>query len=282
LFFQRFFAEMISDCISLHEPDYLNFDQYRGLGEKAVQMARQVGEVGLLILLQKIFHGGLVELSDARVRGQITYEEAVRKLLAQRWKFVECQRGALYVESSSAYYGLIDVLKDVYESHRIAYIIRDGRFWVQSKMNFGRMYNKCRVRTLVSHAWPTALEFIDDPYRIKWDAMTRFEKICWAWSRLNAYAIASIENNPNARLYYFEDIFESQNGADRLAEMVEFLTSFVEAGNICHGFVDEWVNKKVHGSSKTFGSWQNWTREDKESFKEICGPVMDRAGYSYS
>jgi hypothetical protein len=46
-FFQLLFEEIVPDSTSLHEPDYLNFGQYRGWGERIRQVVRQLRESGV-------------------------------------------------------------------------------------------------------------------------------------------------------------------------------------------------------------------------------------------
>ncbi len=217
LFFQALFQDIIPNGTSLHEPDYLNFGQYHGTGERIRQVIRQVRESGVsnLIIKKSLGKWSLLKLSNARLRGELGYTEAVEQVLKQPREFVHSRSGLVYTESSAAYRGLIDVLKDVYEQHRVVYIIRDGRDWVQSKMNFGTMYNKGRIRRVVSRTWPTAFEFEHDPYHSKWATMSRFERICWAWTRLNEYTLDTIRGNPYARVFRFEDIFKSKDKYNR-------------------------------------------------------------------
>jgi hypothetical protein len=280
-FFQLLFEELITDGTSLHEPDYFNFGQYRGAGERIRQAIRQMREAGVsnLVVRKSLGHWSLVELSDARVRGELGYAEAVRRVLDQRREFVRSRSGSVYVESSSAYYGLIDVLKDVYRQHRVVYLVRDGRDWVQSKMNWGRMYAKGGIGGLLSHTWPTALDVADDPYQSRWGSMSRFDRLCWAWVRLNEYALAAIQENPNARLFHFEGLFRSEDRYRYLEDLVRFSTTFPRAEPIAVGPFDGWLERQVHQSEARFPPWEGWSAEHRQQFEAICGPLMRDLGY---
>jgi hypothetical protein len=282
-FFHELFEEIIPDTTSLHEPDYLNFGQYRGARKRIRQAIRQIQESGAsnLIIRKSLGKWSLIELSDARVRRELGYAEAVQQVLNQRREFIQSQSGSVYVESSSAYYGLIDVLKDVYEQHRIVYIIRDGRDWVRSKMNWGKMYDKGRIRSIFSHTWPTALEIESDSYRAKWGTMSIFEKRCWAWVRLNEYALGTIQENPSARVFRFEDVFQSEDRYQHLEDLVQFVTTFPHAEPIATGSLEGWLDRQIHQSVARFPPWEEWSTEHKQQFRTICGPLMRKLDYEF-
>lgn len=282
-FFCTLFKEVISDCTALHEPDVFNIVEYRGRAERARQILKQIREIGVfnLIIRRSLGNWSLIELSDARMRGQLSYTEATQCVLSQRTDFVQSQSGAVYIEANVGYYGLINVLISVYKHHRVAYIIRDGRDWVRSHMNWGEMYGKGRIRSVFAHTWPAASEIDSDPYTLKWDSMSRFEKLCWAWVKLNEYAIGTIQENPNARLFRYEDIFKSEDRYKNLEELVHFVTTFPNAGTIPTGSLEGWLDRQIHRSVARFPSWEGWSTEHKRQFKAICTPFMEELGYEF-
>jgi hypothetical protein len=282
-FFQLLFQGLVRDGTSLHEPDYLNFGQYRELNKRIRRVIEQVQESGVSNLMIKKALGkwSLIELSDARMRGRLGYAEAVRRALDQRREFVRSRPGSVYIESSSAYYGLIDVLTEIYERHRVVYIIRDGRDWVRSKMNFGKMYKKGRIRGTVSYTWPTALEIGSDPYQSQWEAMSRFERICWAWAKLNGYALKTVSRNPGARVFRFEDIFNAQGNDQHLAELIRYAVALPGVEAVAGFALDGWLDRQVHTSDGPFPSWEQWSTGQKQRFRTICGPLMAELGYKF-
>jgi hypothetical protein len=281
-FFQELFADIIPDATSLHEPDYLNFGQYHGISERFRQLVRQIQESGFsnLIIRKALGKWSLIALSDARLRGTLDYSEAVEQVLSQRRSFVRSQDGSMYIESSSAYFGLIDVIMGVYKQHKVVYIIRDGRDWVQSKMNFGRIYLKGKVRSMISRNWPTAQDIENDPYQSRWAVMSRFEKTCWAWARLNKYVMDTVKENPNARVFRFEDIFKSGDRYQHLADLVNFATDMPGVEPVPPEALEGWLDRRIHKSSGEFPAWSEWSPEQKGQFREICGSLMKALGYS--
>jgi hypothetical protein len=281
-FFAALFSDTIAKATSLHEPDVFNLFQYADADERIRQTIKQIQEVGFynLFIRKVLGSGNIIELSDARIRNQLKYEEAVRRLSKQRANFI-CSREVLaYIESNIGYYGLIDVLNDVCEHHRVVYIVRDGRDWARSHMNWGQLYNKSKIRAIFAHTWPTALEIESDSYRSKWNSMSRFERICWAWSRLNGYALSTVQENPNARVFRFEDIFKSENRYQHLAELVNFATDMLGVDPVPAEALDGWLDRKIHKSSGDFPAWPEWSTQQKQQFTEICGPLMEELGYA--
>lgn len=285
-FFSILFRELIPDGTSLHEPDVLNISQYEGIRERSVELAKQLREAGLfnLVIRKALGKWGLIEIADERFRGAISYSEAVKKVLRQRARFIDSCPGSIYVESSIAYYGLIDVSTDIFKYHKIAYIVRDGRDWVRSWMNWSDgngMYDKGKVRSIVAHTWPTALELEGDPYAPKWRSMSRFERLCWGWAILNRYALKTVEKNRNARVFRFEDVFRAEDCYQNLGEMVRFLTTFPGCEEFSVGPVDGWLDRRIHKSEGQFPPWNEWPPEHKRQFESICGPLMEKLNYSF-
>jgi hypothetical protein len=146
-------------------------------------------------------------------------------------------------------------------------------------MSWGEMYGKGRIRSLVAHTWPAAPEIPGDAYGSRWKSMSRFERVCWAWSTLNAYALGTVESSTDAQIFRFEDIFESQDRGRYLEDMVEFLTTFHDYKVSAVGSLEGWLDRRVHHSTWQFPHWQEWSVEQRTLFKAICGPLMRELGY---
>jgi len=278
-FFADFFNAMLLDCHALHEPDILS-TKGRNKGFKG--LIKQVDEMGMRRLWLKV--GGswsLVKLSDDRFKGKIDTKTAVKMLSEQRESFINSKPGNIYVESNLGYYGLLDVLEDVFVNFRAIYLIRDARTWVQSVYNFGQKYNKKGFRKLVCHNWPRADELSDNPYKDKWAEMDRFVRICWAWRYLNEFALNSIEKSPNIRLYKFEDIFTSTVEDSKIPDLLDYISGLQNIKMKCSR--DEallFLKNKINPSKKNgLSEYNNWTSRQKKFFEDICGPLMNKLDY---
>lgn len=283
LFFADLFDQLWPDATSLHEPDYFNFSQYEGTRARFREAARQIRESGFsnLVVRKMLGRWNLVALSDGRIKGQLSREAAARQLRQQRAHFIASRAGGVYVESSSAYYGLLDVLPLAFRRQRAVFIVRDGRDWVRSKMNWGHMYQKRGWRARVSYNWPTALEFPDDPWRNRWAEMSRFARICWAWSKLNLFALDRLPQNPEARLFHFEALLGLETRRQTLAEMVSFVGDCAGILPVSPDFFNDMLALPTHQSQGTFPHWSAWDAGQRRQFAELCGPLMTRLGYEW-
>lgn len=278
-FFSQLFAHLLPAATALHEPDVWNVMQYPHMGERLRQIRRQLAESGLwnMTVGKASGHWGLAQVADARLRGHLAYASAAQELRRQRARFIATRPGPVYVEANVAFYGLIDVAASAFAHHRLIYLVRDGRDWVRSHMNWGELYGNRGWRGRWARQWPTAPELPGDPYADQWARMTRFERVCWAWSRLNAYALQTVTANPHARVFHFEQIFRAADRDEHLADLVAFATDLPGA-RPATSFAG-WLERPIHASAGSFPAWSGWTAPRQARFRQICGPLMAQLGY---
>ena len=279
-FFSHLFRDIIPGCDSFHEPDIV---QYFGAQNRLQSFVQRVRDAGIynMIILKALGKWSLIMLSDARVKGVLTERGAARELLRHRRGFVNSKPGSVYAESNAGYYGLMDILGDVYARHRAIYLVRDGRDWVSSAMNVQELYARKGLRKMLAHKMPAASEFPGDPLYASWNSSTRFEKLCWAWARLNGYAIDTVANNPCARVFRFENIFSAPDRYEALSDLVGFATSLPGIDPRDIGSLQGRLERKVNESSNQFPAWDAWTAKQRQQFERICGPLMHRLGYEF-
>ena len=279
-FFSVFFREILSNCSSFHEPDIF---QYFGTKDLIGPFFSRVKDAGIknMVFLKLLGKWSLFRVSDSLLRGEINKEEAIKEILWQRKEFILSKPGDVFVESNAGYYGLIPILNHVFTQHRAIYIVRNGIDWITSTMNVGELYGKKGLREILSHKMPTAMEFPSDPLHNSWGSITRFEKLCWAWSKINTYAYKTISENPYARMYKFEDIFSMGKNYDTLNDLVTFTTSMAGINPRTIGSTVGWLDMKIHESTTQFSNWDGWSEIQKSQFKILCGPLMEELGYSF-
>ena len=277
-FFARLFAQILPDAISLHEPDIF---QYTGVENRLARYLQQVRRAGpwRMVVLKALGKWTLVKLSDAKILGHIDQSQAISQLENQRKGFIDSLPGSAYVEANIGYYGLLDIAQHVFNQHRAIYIVRDGREWVRSHMNWGEFYGKTGLRKLISHNWPTARDVPGDPCAGNWSSFSRFERLSWAWTQLNSYALDTLSSNPNARMFHFEKIFLGETRYQVLDDLVKFATSLPQLASTPHGKIEGWLEKKIHQSPAGFPAWEDWTPYQKQQFESLCGPLMRELGY---
>jgi hypothetical protein len=277
-FFAKFFADVIPNCTSLHEPDIIKFP---GVKNRFTYYSEQTQRAGFrrMVILKALGKWTLVKLSDSKFSGKMSLQAAVDSLKSQRDEFISRMPGSVYIESNLGYYGLLDAIPRVFKNNKTIYMVRDGRDWVRSMMNWGEVYGKGMIRELFAHKWPTAKDAKNDEYAGQWDGFSRFEKLCWAWSRLNEYALNTISENPNARVYKFENIFSDENRSQNFDELVSFTISLPDVDPESLGPTSGWLERKIHQSSSGFPEWEQWTKDQKRKFEELCRSQMERLDY---
>jgi hypothetical protein len=277
-FFAKLFGSMVPASVSLHEPDIIKGP---GVQDRVLEYGGQLRRAGpwRLLILKALGRWTLVTISDLRFRRALGSVDASRRLLAARRSFVAGMPGAVYVESNLGYYGLLDLLPEVFTNHRAIYLVRDGRDWVRSALNWGEVYGKSGLRKLLGHAWPTARDRKGDPLAAAWDQLPKFERVCWLWVSLNRFALENLPANPNARLFRFEDVFVRPRGREQLDALVRFATEHLDIASSAVGSTAGWLDRRIHESTGGFPAWPEWTIEQKTRFEDICGPFRRELGY---
>ena len=110
--------------------------------------------------------------------------------------------------------------------------------------------------------------------------MSRFERLCWAWAKLNNYALRTVAENASARVFRFEDIFESDERYDFLFELLSFVTDLPEVEPVTLEALEGWLERQIHKSSGGFPRWADWSLQQRHQFEEMCSALMERLGYS--
>ncbi len=280
LFFSRMLGDVVPEAATFHEVGYFNFGQYEGWLEKYHKACSQISEIGFEnIVLRKIFgKWGLIRMSEKNFLNQLDRKKAVKQIIQRRKDFIESTRGKIYLEAGSEYYGIIDLFPDVFEKYKVVYIVRDGRDWVRSKMNFGRGgYERSWLHQIITPSFPAGSKKLDDPYHERWHDLSTFQKLSWAWSNLNEFAIDKVSNTPDARMFRFEELFDADDRQNNMERVISFLVP--PKANLKLEKIPSWLGKKIHQSSGGFPHWKNWTRQQKEQYEEIAGPLMQDLGY---
>ena len=89
-------------------------------------------------------------------------------------------------------------------------------------MNAKLFYHNADFNTIFNKRL-TPIIINDLNYKNKWKYMSQFEKLCWGWTEINNYALNTINKNPNAKLFYFENIFKSKDKYYNLDNLLKFL-----------------------------------------------------------
>lgn len=270
LFFTKLFNNF-ENIASVHEPENIDI--------------KNIKKFGFINSVLRKIQGkwGITSISNNRMLNKLSIIRASDELIKQRKKYIEGFKKNLYVESSYHYYGLLDVLPLSFKTHKAIFIIRDPRSWVASHMNKKEFYHLSNPHTwFKTRISPRKVN--DIKYLKIWKKMDRFEKLCWAWNYINNYAIGSIKKNPNAKLFFFEDLFISEKKVENMSRLINFILDLknvkISRPKKLNEIIKKSLSRKVNKpQSYNFPKWKKWTPEQAKTLYKICGPLMEKLEY---
>lgn len=273
-FFAKYLNLMIANSVSLHEPGTPWFSKPKQL----LQQVRDYGVYHLSFGQGKNTHS-MYKLSRDYMAEDISKEDACKNILK-----INGQVDKLYpnseviVYSSGHIYGILELLDDVYDDSRFVFIIRDPRDWITSALNKVEysLYGPVEIFFRKISLQPSCIA--GDAYANKWKNMSKFEKYCWFYNKLNQNVLEKMQNKENFRVFKYEDIFLSENKTEKFREMLDFATEFSDGKHSCD-FKAELIDKKVDSKQSKAVSWKNWTNEQVRAMEEHCGVIMTSYGY---
>lgn len=272
-FFAKYLRLMIENSDSLHEPGTPWFSKPKQL----MQQVKDYGIYHLSIGQGKNTHS-MYKLSRDFVAGDISSEQTGKNILAINRKVDALCSGDVIVYSSGHIYGLLGELDKVYDDSRFVFIIRDPRDWIGSALNKTEysLYGPIEIFFRKISLQPSC--FKDDPYKDSWKKLSKFEKYCWFYNKLNENAINEMKDKPNFRVFRYEDIFLSSNKAANFKEMLDFATDF-QSGKITCDFKSDLIDQKVDSKQSHAKAWESWTSEQVQIMMKHCGTIMQEYGY---
>jgi hypothetical protein len=273
----RFFGDLLSSMIpgsySVHEPDVLE-----GLTWRTWERIRTFG-VYHMLLGRVLGRTGIRNLSQQFIAGRIGRQQLIAYLRRQRSAYYRDIPGEPIIESYYQWYGILPAAPEVFEHYRVVALVRDPRTWVASWMNFGAHFGS---RDLVSRFGFRRLDPImagDADYAELWADMSPFERLCWTWGAVNGRLLDFARTDPHTRVYRYEDLFLSQDRGRRLADLLQFITSFSDR-RFPSAFEEGLLRERRHASTRqAFPDWPHWTSDQACRLEKICGPLMRELGY---
>src|SRR5258705_12367794 len=141
-FFSRFFANIIPDCTSLHEPNTIVITTHiENRLEQYVQQVRRAG-IWRMVFLKAFGKWNLTKLSDSRFLGNLSYRQASSNLRDQRMGFISKKPSSIYVEAYHGYYALLHVIPDVFKHQWVISVVRDDLAWSLTMIHWSQGYSK--------------------------------------------------------------------------------------------------------------------------------------------
>ncbi|MFI3325779.1 MAG: hypothetical protein R3Y35_06355 [Clostridia bacterium] len=271
-FFAQYLNLMIENSSSIHEPGTPWVSKPR-------RLLTQIKSYGLyhLTLGQNKNTHSMYKLSRDYVKGCISPQKACENILSINKKVDELYNTDVMVYSSGHIYGLLGLLDEVYDEANFVFIIRDPRDWIGSALNKMEysLYGPVEFFLRELSLQPSC--FDDDPYKDSWKKLSKFEKYCWFYNKLNTMVLETMKDKPNFKVFRYEDIFLSENCVENFGNLLEFSTQF-KTGKINYTYKSELIGEKIDSKQKS-KTWRNWTKEEAKIMMKHCGTLMNEYGY---
>ncbi len=275
-FLAKVMSMMIDNCTSFHEPG----TPWLTKPKKLIRQIRRYGLYHMTVGQVKPTHS-IYKLSADRVSKRVVNREAKEYIKRMRKDLIANVNEEIYLESSGHLYGVLDLLDDIFSNSKFVFIIRDPRRWIKSALNtleytiYGPMdpsFLKLSIK---------ASDFAKDSYFNKWDKMSKFEKYCWYYNKLNSYVFNKMEGRDNFKVYRHEDLFHKDRRDEFFVDMLSFVSKFPDDFNRNYEYKRELMDKKVHSNAKKekISDWQEWSSHLAKKLDEHCGEWMERFNY---
>ena len=219
----------------------------------------------------------MFKLSAEYLRNDISTEEAKNNLLKMRKNLINDINEEIYIESSGHLYGAVDIINEVIPSSKFIFIIRDPRDWVKSAMNTFEyiLYGPLDFDFLNISIKAEDIE--EDDFRDEWINMSKFEKYCWYYNKVNSYILDKLKGKANFRMYRHQDLF---NNREVFYDMLKFASKFENGFKTSFSY-NKKLMKKVHSNANKdgFPGWKEWDKEMIKIFNRHCGEWMKKFNF---
>lgn len=171
----------------------------------------------------------------------------------------------VYGEVNGTIRYLAPVLNASFPQAKLYLLSRDGRGVVRSVMGWPRFW---APGAKGAHGFAPLK---GDPYGKQWEKMDRFERVCWSW--MDTYELL-IKHIPKERWIRLEDFVTDFDYAKRRIIDPMHL-------DLSRSTWREVVSKPSSNATKryAFPKWQDWSPQQQQAFRRICGDTMTKLGY---
>jgi len=266
-------SQMIPQCRSVHEPGTLWLSKPRLFWENLKAFGLYHMTLGQLDPKKSMY-----ALSNLRAKGKISDEKAMEYMKGMRHSLMKSENEKIYIESSGHLFGVFDLLPKVFPGAKLIYIIRDPRNWVASAL---RTVEYILYGPLDWGLSVTAEDVPDNPYGDKWKDMSKFERYCWWYSYLNRFVLEKCKDNPDIRIYRFEDLFGKENRDDYFQNLLEYTVEGNQELENSIQYKPQLLTRPTHSkkTKKGYLGWKQWRSFRTQKLLTHCGEFMSGYGY---
>ncbi|WP_158021879.1 sulfotransferase domain-containing protein [Flammeovirga pacifica] len=231
-FFAHFFNDILNNAIALHEPNPDAFD-----------------------------------LGVALKRNLVDDKKALNIFKSDRYSILQTlkkEKKNIYIESNNNLVLLIPILKKVFPNMKIIHIERKAEDYVRSAISKEHGFGYTFHGEKDPRARLTAKDFDKDPFNLKWDKFTQFEKVTWHWKKYNSLIEnTNWDDSKYIKLSFEKIFFEEHQDLKRLFKFMNL------PDNIFLESLNKLNNKKNHSSKYIINVASSWSNQDKINFETI-------------
>lgn len=273
-FFAKYLSKFVENSESYHEPGTPWFSK----PQRTKEQLKNYGLYHLTLGQLKNSHS-FYKLSRDYITGEISKKDALIHIKDMQGKMESLNDADVYIHSSGHIYGLLDLFDELYQDAKFVFVIRDPRTWIVSAMEKTEYTLYGPIEIFFKKLSLQAAYLEDDPYKDQWHKMTKFEKYCWYYNKLNEIAIESMKGKSNFRVFKYEDLFLSHHRGEHFEEMLYFATDFKNQPPGIH-FNPVFLSRREDSQQKkkTVG-WEGWHAYKAKLLYKHCGKWMKTYGY---
>jgi len=264
-------ATIIDDCWSEHEPDMFagfnvkSWQRIKDFGLWHMAVGRALGQTGLRAAGTKFLTGG----SDIA--------KVAATLRRQRAKYHGRIEQSLVIESYWRWWMFAGHMENVWPGAKTVGIIRDPKSWISSWL----AHDSSHSGTPWTYHFPpgpiTPARIGDDQWTDRWDSLSPVGRLAWEWKEIYRRVDAAAQSDQNTKMFRFEDLFDAKTGT--MQELVEFASAHPDK-RYATSNADAVMSSVRNASSNQKDSWKGWSQEDIAIVDELCGPLIDKYGYT--
>jgi len=269
-------SRMVNDCVSVHEPDTTRVSDWPN-------WIRKMAKFGVSKMLWGQYRQAtsLGKLTTTRQRKLCDDKKAVRYIIDNRQEYINSFNKSLYVESNHLIYGLLDLFAGSFPNSKVIWIIRDPRTWIRSALNSTAYHLYGPFDWDSVNLSVRAYNFPEDPSGERWGGMSKFEKYCWYYSRVNQRAFELMKKIPDFRVFRYEDLFDREVRDEYFIDMLKYASTFEDGFSRTFSYRPELLDIKIHAaaSKRLLPRWENWGSHMVEIMDRHCGSLMKEYRY---
>ena len=224
----------------------------------------------------------LLDLGIEVQRGEVSHVETRSAILQGREavrRQVKQAGASYYLESNNNLVPLLDCLLGTFPESRVLFVTRHPETYVRSAFSklHGGKYSLFGPTDRRRRLTPS--DVVGDPYQEHWETMDQFERLCWMWCRYNDLIERLTLAYPYVKHVRYEDIFDAQSDFAGLRQSLDFLGLADRLRLTSEEVSAVMGNPKNQSHGYLLETADDWTPQQKQSFRRIIADQGDRYGY---